>query len=69
MELKQREDFNGRIADIVNLANEKTTDQRGMISALSDGNVKAYLKAKKNEKVVLNNPVRPDFSDLGIGRD
>ncbi len=69
MELKQREDFNGRIADIVNLANEKTTGQREMISVLSNGNIKDYLKGKKSKKVEINNQNRPDFSDLGIGRD
>ena len=42
MELKQREDFKGKIADIVNLANEKTTRPIEMISALSQDNIKEY---------------------------
>lgn len=64
MELKQREDFKGKIADIVNLANEKTTRPREMISALSQDNIKEYLKEKNSKKVEINNQNRPDFSDL-----
>ena len=64
MELKQREDFKGKIADIVNLANEKTTRLREMISALSQDNIKEYLKEKNSKKVEINNQNRPDFSDL-----
>lgn len=64
MELKQREDFNGRIADRVNLANEKTTGPREMISALSQNNIKEYLKEKNSKKVEINNQSRLDFSDL-----
>lgn len=64
MELKQREDFKGKIADIVNLANEKTTRPIEMISALSQDNIKEYLKEKNSKKVEINNQNRPDFSDL-----
>lgn len=68
MSLTQREDFKGRIANIVNLANEKTTGPKEMISVLSGDNnsIKEYLVDKSAKNIVIkesqNN--RPDFSDL-----
>ena len=47
MSLTQREDFKGRIANIVNLANEKTTGPKEMISVLSGDNIKQYLVGKQ----------------------
>ena len=64
MELKQREDFNGKVADKINLANEKTTGPREMITVLSEGNIREYLNEKKSKEVEINNPNRPDFSEL-----
>lgn len=71
MEISNREDFRGRVADIINLANEKTTGTKEMISVLSGDNnsIKEYLvdKSAKNieikEKEESQNN-RPDFSDL-----
>lgn len=67
MSLTQREDFKGRIANIVNLANEKTTGPKEMISVLSGDNIKQYLVGKQSKKVEIQDKDksnRPDFSDL-----
>lgn len=65
MELSQREDFQGRIADRINLANERTTGTKEMIAVLSGDNIKAYLSGKNAKKVeIKDNENRPDFSDL-----
>ena len=73
MELSQREDFHGRIADVINLANEKTTGPKEMIDVLSGDNIKQYLVGKNAKKIEIrenekNEKNRPDFSDLGIGK-
>ena len=69
MSLNQKEDFKGRVADIINLSNEQTTGVIEMISVLP-GNIKAYLSGKASRKVEINESQRDnrlDFSDLGIG--
>ena len=45
MSLAGQENFRGRVAEVIKLANEKTTGPREMISALSDNNINEYLKA------------------------
>ena len=68
MSLAQREDFKGRVADIVNLANEESTGPKEMISVLSGDNIKAYLVGKNARKIEIRDEEksenRPDFSDL-----
>lgn len=65
MELRQKEDFQGRIAQRAELANEKSTSPKEMISALSNDNIKEYLAQKKEKDVQINEQQnRPDFSDL-----
>ena len=65
MSFNQKEDYNGRLADRINLANEKTTGPREMISVLSQDNIKPYLSEKGSKNVGVNYlNERPDFSDL-----
>ena len=67
MSFYQKEDFKGRIADIINLSNEQSTGVVEMISVLP-GNIKAYLSGKTSEKMEINNEntrnKKLDFSDL-----
>jgi len=53
MELKQREDFNGRISKIAKLANEENLSISQMISTVSKGEegIDGYF-AKKREQLV-----------------
>ena len=69
MGISDREDFHGPIADRINLANDKTTGPKEMISVLSGDNIKPYLAAKKSKKIEISErndgkDDRPDFSDL-----
>ena len=69
MGISDREDFHGRIADRINLANDKSTGTKEMITVLSEGNIKSYLTAKSAEKIEISEvddkkSSRPDFSDL-----
>ena len=69
MGISDREDFHGRIADRINLANDRTTGTKEMIAVLSGDKIKQYLAAKSAEKVEIADKEakkndRPDFSDL-----
>ena len=69
MGISDREDFHGRIADRINLANDRTTGPKEMITVLSGDSIKPYLAAKSAKKVEISDvnekkDDRPDFSDL-----
>lgn len=69
MGISDREDFHGRIADRINLANDRATGVKEMITVLAEDNVKSYLAAKSAKKVEISKvdekkDDRPDFSDL-----
>lgn len=51
--LRQREDFNGRIAQCANLANEKELNTKEMISTVSRGNegITEYFIRKREKPI------------------
>ena len=66
----------GRITSIVNCINrvnrnypENTATKIGLETAASGTYKERYLKELNKEVGIQENPNRPDFSDLGIGKE
>ena len=70
MGISDREDFHGAIANLIELANDKSTGTKEMIAVISGGNTKQYLATNKSKNVEISKADdkkrdnRPDFSDL-----
>ena len=70
MGISDVKDYQGRVAQIAELANQRGVGPKEMITALSEGNIKAYLTGIKSKKVEIiskdedKRENRPDFSDL-----
>ena len=63
MSLNHREDYNGRIAKRVKLADEKGLTPREMISTISKGDegIDEYFKAKREKPVEEHKSMLDDF--------
>ena len=63
MELKQREDFNGRIAKMAKLANEENLPTSQMISIVSKGKegIDEYFAQKRQQPVQEHKSLLDEF--------
>ena len=63
MELKQREDFNGRIANVAKLANEENLPTNMMITIVSKGKegIDEYFAQKRDKPVQVHKSLLDEF--------
>ena len=63
MELKQREDYNGRIAKRARLANEVELTEREAISIISKGDdgINEYFKTKQEKQIQEHKSMLDEF--------